>query len=456
MIKTAEISEARSFLEQNPDIKSIDLLIADLNGIFRGKRIYPEALDHVFEDGILLAKSLFASDITGATSEYSKIGLRTGDMDSVCVPVAGTLCRVPWKTRPAAQLQMVMQEPRSTPFEGDPQTIVDNLTLRFREMNLTPVVAIEMEFYLIDRERDQNCEPQRAISPVTGKRQDTTQVYSIADLDDYSDFIDDIMDATRVQQIPADVAVAEYAPGQYEINLRHQADAQLACRHGVWLKRLIKGVAEKHGFSATFMPKPFRGLAGSGTHIHVSLLDPDGNNIFAPDRTENQHLKHAIAGLLETMPEAMLILAPGANSYRRFARGMYVPMTPNWGFNNRTVAVRVPSGSPNATRIEHRVSGADTNPYLLAACVVAGMHYGLANKLQPPPMTTGDSDRQTNAVSLPNNWQSAIEHFDSARILPTYLGQTFCDIFSATKRQELELFSAESTPLEYDWYLRNS
>lgn len=456
MIKTAESSEAHTFLEQNPDIKSIDLLIADLNGIFRGKRIYPEALEHVFEDGILLAKSLFASDITGATSEYSPIGLPTGDMDSTCVPVAGTLSRIPWKTRPAAQLQMIMQEPRGTPFEGDPQTIVDGLVARFNDMGLTPVVAIEMEFYLIDRERNQNNEPQTATSPVTGKRQDTTQVYSIADLDDYSDFIDDIMDATRVQQIPADVAVAEYAPGQYEINLLHQADAQLACRHGMWLKRLIKGIAEKHGYSATFMPKPFTGLAGSGTHIHVSLLDSAGNNIFAPNRTENQHLRHAIAGLLATMPEAMLVLAPGANSYRRFAKGMFAPMTPNWGFNNRTVAVRVPSGSPNATRIEHRVSGADTNPYLLTACVLAGMHYGLSNKLQPPPMTRGDSDQQTNVAGLPNSWQSAIEQFHGASILPTYLGQTFCDIFLATKRQELELFAAESTPLEYDWYLRNS
>ena len=456
MTRTAEISEARTFLQQNPDIKSIDLLIADLNGIFRGKRIYPNALEHVYEEGILLAKSLFASDITGATSAYSKIGLLTGDMDSACVPVAGTLHRVPWKSRPAAQLQMIMQEPRGVSFAGDPQTIVDNVVARFKEMDLTPVVAIEIEFYLIDRERSRAGEPRRATSPVTGLRQRATQIYSITDLDDYSDLIDDIMDATRMQQIPADVAVAEYAPGQYEINLIHQADAQLACRHGIWLKRLIKGVAEKHGYSATFMPKAFRGLAGSGTHIHVSLIDAGGNNLFAPERIDNQHLRHAIAGLLVTMPEAMMIFAPGANSYRRFAKGMFAPMTPNWGFNNRTVAVRVPSGGPGATRIEHRVSGADTNPYLLAACVLAGMHYGMANKLQPPPMTTGDADQLTGTPGLPDSWPKALENFDRAKILPTYLGRVFFDLYSAIKRQELELFSVETTPLEYDWYLRNS
>ena len=456
MIEKADRSEAENFLRENPDIESIDLLIADLNGVFRGKRVYPDALAHVYEDGIHLAKSLFASDITGATSDYSDIGVRTGDKDCRCVPLSNSICRTPWKKGAAAQVQMIMQEPPGTPYPGDPQTIIDNLTNRFEDMGLTPVVAIEMEFYLIDREQALNNQALAAISPVTGKRQHKTQVYSIADLDDYGEFIDGIMRATRTQQIPADVAVAEYAPGQYEINLLHQANAQLACRHGILLKRLIKGVAEQQGYYATFMPKPFQQLAGNGTHVHVSLVDENGRNIFAPDGVNNSKLKNAIAGLLEITSESMVIYAPSANSYRRFVKGMFAPLNLNWGYNNRTVAVRIPSGTPAATRIEHRVSGADANPYLLTASILAGMHHGLTNHLEPPPITTGDAYDQPTDPTIPNSWQKAIERFNAAKTLPSYFGQDFCSAYSAIKQQEYELFSREITPLEFDWYLRNS
>lgn len=456
MSEKANRSEAESFLHDNPDVKSIDLLIADLNGIFRGKRVYPDALEHVYDDGIFLAKSLFASDITGATSTYSDIGLRTGDKDCICVPVPNTICRIPWKKKAAGQVQMIMQDPAGVPFGGDPQAIIAGMVDQFEQINLTPVVAIEMEFYLIDRDQGDDKAPQLTLSPVTGKRQRKTQVYSIADLDDYTDFIDSIMSATRVQQIPADVAVAEYAPGQYEINLRHQSDAQNACRHGMLLKRLIKGVAEQNGYQATFMPKPFQHLAGSGMHVHVSLIDNNAVNIFAENGMDNPQLKHAVAGLLAVMSESMLIYAPSANSYRRFTKGMFVPLNLNWGFNNRSVAVRIPAGSSSARRIEHRVAGADANPYLLTASVLAGIHHGLTNELEPPAVTSGDASKNATGHTLPNSWQRAIESFTAAKILPSYLSDDFCKIYSEVKLQEYELFTQEITPLEYDWYLRNS
>lgn len=455
MLERANRDEAESFLRDNPDIEYIDLLIADLNGIYRGKRVYPEALAHVYDDGICLAKSLFASDVTGATSRYSDIGLRTGDKDSVCVPLANTICRIPWK-QAAGQVQMMMQEPPGVPFSGDPQAVVAGLVERFADIGLTPVVAIEMEFYLIDRNQDEHSAPQLTLSPVTGKRQHKTQVYSITDLEDYTDFIDGIMSATRAQQLPADVAVAEYAPGQYEINLQHQTDAVAACGHGMLLKRLIKGVAEQSGYHATFMPKPFNDLAGSGMHIHVSLINSEAQNIFAQDGMNNKQLRHAVAGLLAVMPESMLIYAPGANSYRRFCKGMFVPLNLNWGYNNRTVAVRIPSGNSTARRIEHRVAGADANPYLLAASVLAGIHHGLCNKLEPPAITTGDASHSTAERVLPDSWQKAIESFASAKTLRAYLGRDFCQIYAQVKLQEYELFNRETTPLEYDWYLRNS
>lgn len=222
------------------------------------------------------------------------------------------------------------------------------------------------------------------------------------------------------------------------------------------LKRLIKGVAERNGYQATFMSKPFQNLAGSGMHVHISLVNDNNENVFTQGDMNNKQLRHAVAGLLAVMPESMLIYAPNANSYRRFTKGMFVPLNLNWGYDNRTVALRIPSGSPSARRIEHRVSGADANPYLLTASILAGMHHGLVNKLEPPAVSTGDAGQNTTEHTLPNSWQRAIESFASAEILPTYLGRDFCKIYSEVKLQEYEMFTQEITPLEYDWYLRNS
>ncbi|MEM7281710.1 MAG: glutamine synthetase family protein [Pseudomonadota bacterium] len=454
MIKKAEPKEARDFLAKNPGLESIDLIIPDINGVYRGKRIQPEHLVHAFEDGICLSKSLFASDITGETADDAELGFEIGDMDCTCWPIAGTLTLSPWKKRREAQCQMMMSAEGGTPYLGDPQNALDKVLESFSALGLTPVVAIELEFYLIDRNLDGERKPQQTVSPVTGKRQTKTQVYSITDLDDYGDFIADVDSASRLQGLPTDVAVAEYAPGQFEINLMHQADAQLACRHGLLLKRLIKGVAQKNGMEATFMPKPFADLAGSGTHIHVSLLDKNGQNIFAGEEP-NAKLKSAVAGTLASMNESMLIYAPNANSYRRMVEDWYVPLSHTWGLNNRTVALRIPTGSINAMRLEHRVAGADANPYLLTASVLAGMYHGIHESLDPPPMVTGNAYEQDHP-NLPAEWLEAINTFRQGKLMERYLGDEICRVFVETKQQEYDVFKSIITPTEYDWYLRSN
>lgn len=447
--------EADSFLLQHPDTQVVDLLLCDTHGIFRGKRLQASSLPKAYNSGILLSKSLFAQDITGKTAEAAGIGFETGDMDCVCLPLPGTLCPAPWHGRPSAQSLLRMFDAQGKPYPGDPQSVLDSVLERFMETNLTPVVAIELEFFLIDRNRKKNNKPQHPISPVTGERERHTNVYAIADLDDYSKLLGEINDVAAIQGIPADTAVAEYAPGQFEINLYHQADAQLACRHALMLKRVIKGIAHKHGFEATFMPKPFPDQVGSGTHIHISLLDESGNNVFAlGEQPANQTLRSAIAGLAETMAESMLLFAPNANSYRRFVAEWYVPLNPSWGINNRTVALRIPGGDPDARRIEHRLAGADTNPYLLTAAVLAGIHYGITKKLEPAPMTQGNAYEQ-HVPSLPITWDSTLQAFEQSKIVSGYLGEEFCRVYSAVKRQEYEEFNLEITPLEYDWYLRS-
>ena len=454
MIKKPDPQEARDFLEQHPDLASVDLIIPDINGVYRGKRIQREHLVHAFEDGVCLSKSLFASDITGETADDAELGFEIGDMDCTCWPIPGTLSLTPWKKRKEGQCQMMMTADDGAPYLGDPQNVLDTVLEKLASLGFTPCVAIELEFYLIDRNLDEQRRPQQTVSPVTGQRQTATQVYSITDLDDFGDFIADVDQASRLQGLPTDVAVAEYAPGQFEINLLHQADAQLACRHGVLLKRLIKGVAQANGMEATFMPKPFADLAGSGTHIHVSLLDQNGDNVFAGDEP-NELLRQAIAGTMATMDESMLVYAPNANSYRRMVEDWYVPLAHTWGLNNRTVALRVPTGNPAALRLEHRVAGADSNPYLLTASVLAGVYHGIKEGLEPPPLVSGNAYEQEHPA-LPNEWHGAIQSFRDGKLLKKYLGDEVCRVFVETKQQEYDVFKSIITPTEYEWYLRTN
>ena len=253
----------------------------------------------------------------------------------------------------------------------------------------------------------------------------------------------------RAQGLPAKSAVSEYAPAQFEVNLGHVADPLRAADHAFLLKRAIKAAARAEGLAATFMAKPFADHAASGLHVHVSLVDEAGQNLFARDEPA---LRHAIGGLQATMAEAMLLLAPNANSYRRLRPWSYAPTAPTWGYNNRTVALRVPSGPLAARRIEHRVAGADANPYLVLAAALAGIHHGLSRQLDPGPPITGNAYAEV-PPSLPLGWGRAIDALAAAEILPDYLGAAFCRLYRVCRAAERDRFDELITPTEYAWYL---
>ncbi|EPY8516347.1 glutamine synthetase family protein, partial [Pseudomonas aeruginosa] len=338
------------------------------------------------------------------------------------------------------------------PFFADPREVLRQVVARFTEMELTIVAAFELEFYLIDQE-NVNGRPQPPRSPISGKRPQSVQVYSIDDLDEYVECLQDIIDGARAQGIPADAIVAESAPAQFEVNLNHVNDALKACDHAVLLKRLVKNIAYDHEMDTTFMAKPYPGQAGNGLHVHISLLDKHGNNIFtSEDPEQNAALRHAIGGVLETLPASMAFLCPNVNSYRRFGSQFYVPNAPSWGLDNRTVALRVPTGSPDAVRLEHRVAGADANPYLLLAAVLAGVHHGLTNKVEPGAPIEGNSYEQMEP-SLPNNLRDALRELDESEIMAKYIDPKYIDIFVACKESELEEFEHSISDLEYNWYL---
>jgi len=456
MPQFADYEQARAWLARHPQVRAIDLLLPDQMGIPRGKRVSVDELEGVHRDGLLLPGSMFALDVLGGTVQETGLGFDEGDADRVCLPVPGSLATVPWLGGEIAQMQVAMYEHDRTPFYGDPRHVLARVAERFHDQGLRPVVAVELEFYFVDRERTPDGRAQPPRQPLTGRREHNTQINSMAELDQYSAVLSAIDATARAQELPTGTVLAEYGPGQFEVNLHHVDDVLLACDHAIRLKRLVKGVALQHGMEATFMPKPYRDHAGSGAHLHVSLLDADGRNIFADDDPAGSPaLAHAIGGLAASINDTMAVCAPTANSYRRFQSEAYVPLNPSWSVNNRGVAFRVPHGPPASRRVEHRVAGADANPYLLAAMVLAGIHLGLEKKLDPGPVVSGNAYRDATPT-IPLSWPEALAAFERSTFVREYLGERFTDLYTRTRRGELQDFRSYVSPLEYSWYLTTS
>jgi glutamine synthetase len=326
-------------------------------------------------------------------------------------------------------------------------------------MGLKAVMASELEFYLLDARSDEPS-PRPARIPGIGRPQPGPQVYHPDDLWEIEHFLDDLYACCAAQGIPADTATSEFAPGQFEINLEHIDDPLLACDHAVLLKRAIKAIARQHGMVACFMAKPFAELAGNGLHIHMSLVDRNGNNYFSHGRDKlaappfSARLRHAVGGLLKLMPESTGLFAPNANSYRRLLPEMFAPVEPNWGVNHRAVAVRIPMADQKNLRFEHRVAGADANPYLVTAAIVAGVHHGLRNKCDPGRMVAEGASVALQ-TKIPDRWDYALDKLGRSKILPAYLGDEFCRYYTKNRREECRQFHNTVIPLDFDWYLRS-
>jgi glutamine synthetase len=445
-------NELERFLAIHPTVRFFDAFVNDLNTVERGKRIDRSGIEKIFRHGMPLPGSMFALDIEGGTVEATGLGFADGDADRPCMPIPGTLVPVPWQSD-VAQVQLRMFDHDGTRFFGDPRRVLEDHLAGFASLGLTPVIAIEYEFYLIDPERGADGLPQPPKGPLTGRREYRTQINSMTDLNEYSKLLADIDSACHAQNVPATSSLAEYGPGQYEVNLAHGPDALRVCDEALRFKRIVKSVARAHGCDATFLPKPYRDMAGSGLHIHVSLLDAAGNNIFAAaDPFSSVELRHAIAGTLATLADGMAICAPGPNSYRRFRREAYVPLHPTWSVNNRGSAVRVPASDAANLRIEHRLAGADANPYLVVAWVLAGIYHGLSQQLEPPPVTTGNA-YEVSGDELPIHWSEALDRFARSEFAAQYFGEKFVKLFTIVKRGELQEFASHVTPLEIQRYL---
>ncbi|MDF2094554.1 glutamine synthetase family protein [Aquibaculum arenosum] len=446
--------EVAAFLADHPDTVAIDLLLADLSGVIRGKRYPVEDLKSVWKSGVTFPASVFLLDTNGQSHDPGGKGFSDGDPDAIARPIPGSLKPVPWAKRPLGQLLLTFSDSKNQPLAFEPRNVLARALGRLRELGLRPVVAFELEFYLLDKERAEGRRPQPPLSPLTGKRESGTQVYGMDQVDGFEDLLEDITDACDAQGIPTGAISAEYAPGQFEINLRHETYPLMAADHCVLFKRVVRGVARKHGYQATFMAKPYPEEAGSGLHLHVSLYDEEGNNVFdGGEALASDTLRHAIGGVLDLLPESMAFLAPNVNSYRRFEPNIFVPITRSWGFENRSVAMRVPIGSGKARRIESRVAGADANPYLALASMIAGIHHGIVNRIDPGAPHDGNAGESFDKA-LPMRPRRALEQLLASEIIPQYLGADYPKLYAACKEAEYDEFDWLISPQEYDWYLQ--
>jgi len=447
--------ELQRYLEAHPETRYLETLVADMNGILRGKRAERHDFSKLFRNGMNLCAATAILDTRGHTFSSIPYGGADGDPDVKGIAVAGSLAPVPWVNLPTAQVLVEMHHFDGSLYARDPRNVLRAALQPLRDLGLQPVMATELEFYLVEHDGDR-FQPKMPLIPGSRQPQPGLQYAMMEDLYEVDDFLADLDAICIAQNIPAGAALSEFSPGQFEVNLHHVDDPVLACDHAVLLKRAIKAAATRRGLGATFMAKPFAETAGSGLHLHISLLDSDGNNVFAgasSDGAFSDQLRHAVGGLGVLMAESMAIFAPNANSYRRHAPGNFVPASPTWGVNHRGVAMRVPLSAPANTRIEHRVAGADANPYLVVAAVLAGIHHGISTGCEPPPMTA-EGEELEYQVTVPIRWPQALDAFDAGTVLRQYLGADYCDLFSRCRREEEANYNAEIPTKDFEWYLR--
>jgi glutamine synthetase len=439
-----------SWLDDHPEIRNVRCGAADLNGQARGKRLPVRFARKVEEEGTRFPLSVLNLDIWGEDVEDSPLVFEIGDPDGVLKPTERGYVPMPWLHVPSALLPLWMFTEDGSPFPGDPRQALARVVDRYKARGLTPVVATEMEFYLVD---DSGGEIQQPRSPRSGKRRPGAEILSLRALDAFDRFFNDLYDACDAMDIPAEAAISEVGLGQFEINLSHVPDALRAADDAWLFKMLVRGLARNHGMAASFMAKPYEDFAGNGLHTHFSLIDDAGRNVFADGTHDGTALlRNAIAGCLQGIPDLALVFAPHSNSYERLVPESHAPTGICWAYDNRTASVRVPGGNPAARRVEHRVAGGDVNPYLFLAAVLGSALIGIEDGLTPPPPITGNAYEQ-DMPQIPDTWEMAIDRFEDSQLARRIFDPLLINNFVMTKRQELH-YMAELTPRQQlDLYL---
>lgn len=431
----------------------LDVLIVDWHGGLRGKRMPASMRDKILSGEARMPLSTQAMDIWGDDQDsITKLALSQGDPDGVCIPDSSGFYPQPWNNS-HEQIICSLHTLTGTPSEFDVRAIlqkqVDTLSLQ----GLQAVVAVELEFYLLDGSTRDTGQPRIPEQLTVAGSPNELQLYDMRTIDRVEEVISRIHGYARALDIPAETSLAEFGPGQFEINLKHQCNPVLAADHAVLFKQIVDRAAHKSGLVASFMAKPYTEHGGSGQHVHVSLLNDKGANVLDAGRSDQQeNLLFAVAGCLEHLKASQLILAPHGNSYRRLQPENFAPVRYDWGYDHRGVAIRLPQTKGTAARLEHRVAGADANPYLVLTVILASTVAGLKNAKHPAiqALMPGES---ASAEFLTHDWLSAIDHFESSQWMTETLGEHFCSVYSRIKRHEAQTYNRQVSDVDLKTYL---
>ncbi|SCK06535.1 glutamine synthetase family protein [Vogesella sp. LIG4] len=413
-------------------ITHIECLIPDLNGLPRGKLV---PVSHYPATGQLRFPQV--SLIQTLMGDPQQQLVPDNDPDMVLTPDLDTLCVKPGAGRRIAQLihDCHFEDGRSVP--AAPRGVLREVLAQYRALGLTPVVAPEIEFYLLDADGLQ----AEAVGPA----------YSLDHSQRHEAFFAELEQQCHQQGIATDILLHEVGNSQYELNLQH-GDALRLADQVFLLKRTLRALAASHGLKACFMAKPFAGQPGSAMHIHQSLVDDNDRNTFSQaDGDAHPRFAHFIAGLQRYLPAAMALMAPNPNAYRRLAANTAAPINVEWGYDNRSCGLRIPASSPQARRVENRLPGIDGNPYLALAATLGCGLLGLREALAPSEPLTGSA--YGHAATLPRDLSAALQLLDRSEGLASVLGEAFTALFVALKQVELDHFQQQVTAWEQQYLL---
>jgi len=434
------------------NVTEIECLVPDLTGVARGKILPREKF--TAERAMRLPEQVLGLTVTGEAPEnraaYDNVFGFT-DKDMVLVPDPSTVRLVPWALDPTAQVIMDCLFHDGSPVHFAPRNVLRKVMDLYRGMGWSAIVAPELEFFLLARNTDPN---QPLVPPIgrSGRAETSRQLYSIDAVNEFDPLFEEIYEYCDIMGLELDTLIHEFGAGQMEINFLHD-DPMVLADKVFFFKRTLREAALRHNMYATFMAKPMANEPGSAMHIHQSVMDTKtGKNIFSnPDGTESPLFHNYIGGLQKYLPAAMALLAPYVNSYRRIVRGGAAPINIEWGYDNRTVGIRVPISGPEARRVENRVVGADANPYLAMAVTLACGYLGIVEKLQPSEVTTGSA--YDSNYQLPRELSEALRLLDASRPLRDVLGDSFIDVYVAVKETEHEEFMRVISPWEREHLL---
>ena len=428
-------------------IQEVEVIVPDMAGIARGKMLPAEKF--ISQSEMRLPESVFIQTVTGEFIDEPVIN--PADRDIIVRPDLNTLRRLPWAEEPAASVVNDCFYEDGSAVDISPRQVLQNVLQAYKDLNMTPVVAPELEFYLVKR----NTEPNMEVEPPIGRsgRQETVrQPFSIDALDEFEPVFDEIHRYSEAMNIKIDTLEHEMGTAQFEINFEH-GDPLYICDQVLMFKRIVKEAAMRHNIYATFMSKPMQYEPGSAMHWHISVLnDASGKNVFNDEKDqETDFFKHFIGGLQKYIPESIVFNAPYVNSYRRFTRWQNAPINLYWGYDNRTTGLRVPSSSPENRRIENRIGGADVNPYLSIAASLSCGFLGMKEKILPGQPE--NSNAYNLPFKLPQNLSSATDMLEQSEAMQMLMGDRFLQVYIAIKRYEYNKYFEVISPWEREYLL---